>query len=307
MHVRGPGGGTYFYDGKKLTRVNMRTREMKANAVYPAWHPSGKYVAFSSNKTVQSFHMRPEKNIEVYDLYSSLIIYDAERNQIFGVHSNDSISWMETFPYWSPDGNYLYYCRAVQPAQGEDYTKVRYNLVRRSFDQESETFGDPEIIFDAVKMNKSVSLPVISPDGKYLVFTLHEYGTFSIWHKEADLYLIDLSNGAARRMALNSDDAESWHCWSSNGKWLVFSSKRDDGLTARPYFSYFFSPDSTGRPFVMPQKDPVFYRTFEKTFNRPELITGKINLNPRDFEKASSYNPLKPEWVEKDKQAVSLP
>jgi hypothetical protein len=53
---------------------------MTANAVYPSWHPSGKYVAFSSNKTVQSFHMHSSKNIEVSDMYSSLVIYDVEKN-----------------------------------------------------------------------------------------------------------------------------------------------------------------------------------------------------------------------------------
>ena len=62
--------------------------------------------------------------------------------------------------------------------------------------------------------------------------------TFSIWHKEADLYSIDLENFKAIRLDLNSDFADSYHSWSSNGKWLVFSSKRGDGLTARPYISY---------------------------------------------------------------------
>ena len=52
-----------------------------------------------------------------------------------------------------------------------------------------------KMVFNAQAVNKSVSLPVISPDGKYLVFTLHDYGTFSIWHKEADLYILDLQNG----------------------------------------------------------------------------------------------------------------
>jgi WD40 repeat protein len=301
IHVRGSKGGTYFYDGRKLTRTSLKTQEMPANAVYPAWSPSGKYVAFSSNKTVQSFHMRPEKNIEVYDLYSSLVIYDAEKNEMFACPEKDTVKYMETFPCWSSDGNYLYYCRAQQAKAGDDYTRVKYNLVRKSFDQASGVFGNAEVVFDALNLNKSVSLPVASPDGKYLVFTLHDYGTFSIWHKEADLYLLDLKSGKAERMKLNSDETESWHSWSSNGKWIVFSSKRGDGLTARPYFSYFGSPDSTGKPFVLPQKDPTLYRRFEKTFNRPEFLTGRINIGPRDFAKASESSALKPKWVEKNR------
>jgi len=142
-------------------------------------------------------------------------------------------------------------------------------------------------------------LPSVSPDGRYLVFTLHDYGTFSIWHKEADLYLLDLHNGKTSKMDLNSDATESYHSWSSNGKWLVFSSKRGDGLTARPYFSYFISPDSTGKPFVLPQKDPTLYERLEKTFNRPEFVTGKISPGTRDFVKASEKPPVKPKWTEK--------
>lgn len=301
VHVRGTKGGTYFFDGSQLTRTALKTPEMPANAVYPAWHPSGKYVAFSSNKTIQSFHMRPERNIDVYDLYSSLVIYDVDRNEMFSCPEKDTLKFMETFPCWSADGNYLYYCRALQVKEGFDLTDVKYDLVRKHFNQDSGVFGNAEIIFDARAINRSVSLPVMSPDGRYMVFTLHDYGTFSIWHKEADLYLLDVQNGKIEKMKLNSDDTESWHCWSSNGRWLVFSSKRGDGLTARPYFSYFLTPDSTGKPFVLPQKDPSLYRRLEKTFNRPELLTGKIKIGPRDFVKASEKLPLKPKWTDKSK------
>ncbi len=301
LHVRGSRGGTYFYDGKTLTRTVLKTPEMKANTVYPAWHPAGRYVAFSSNKTIQSFHMRPERNIDVYDLYSSLVIYDTEKNEMFDCPEKDTVKYMETFPCWSADGNYLYYCRTPQVTEGFDLTKVKYDLVRKPFDQVSGVFGNAEVIFDAKAVDKSVSLPVVSPDGRYLVFTLHDYGTFSIWHKEADLYVLDLQNDKVSKMSLNSDATESYHSWSSNSKWLVFSSKRGDGLTARPYISYFVSPDSIGKPFVLPQKDPSLYNRLEKTFNRPEFMTGRINIGPRDFARASKQQPVKPVWTEKGK------
>jgi WD40 repeat protein len=299
LHVRGNLGGTYFVDGEKVTRTSLKTQNMPANAVYPSWHPSGKYIAFSSNRTVQTFHMRPEKNIEVFDQFSSLVIYDVEKNELFACPENDTIKYMETFPCWSPGGEYLYYCRTRQIKEGSDYRQVKYDLVRKSFDQASGLFGKTELVFDAFAINKSVSLPSISPDGQYLVFTLHDYGTFSIWHKEADLYLLNLQNRKVDKMSLNSNETESYHSWSSNGKWLVFSSKRGDGLTARPYFAYFGSPDNVGKPFVLPQKDPTLYQRMERTFNRPEFITGKIKIGPRDFAKASKREPLKAKWAEK--------
>jgi hypothetical protein len=299
LHVRGSSGGTYFVDGEKITRRDLKTKEMNSGAVYPSWHPGGRYVAFSSNNIVQSFHASPEENIEVTDLSSSIVLYDTERNEISPVEGKDTAKYMETFPEWSPDGKYLYYCRAKQYKEGDSIKNIRYDLVRRSFNKDSLLSGKPEIVFDANAIKKSVSFPRISPDGRYLVFTLHNYGNFSIWHKEADLYLIDIQTGKVGKMTLNSNEAESWHCWSSNSKWLVFSSKRGDGLTARPYFAYIASPDSMGKPFVLPKKDPGLYSRMVLTFNRPELITGKINLSTRDFEQASKEEAVKAVWAGK--------
>jgi len=300
LHVRGSVGGTYFFNGQEVSRKALQAGDMPANTVYPSWHPSGNYVAFSSNKTVQSFHMHSEKNIDVYDLFSSLVIYDTRTNEISFCGNRDT-DYMETFPCWSPDGNYLYYCRTEQVKEKFDIKQVRYDLVRKSFDQKSGVFGPAEMIFNASEINKSVSFPAISPDGRYLIFTQQDYGTFPIWNKEADLYLMDIANRNTERMSLNSDETESYHSWSSNGRWIVFSSKRGDGLTARPYISFFNSPDSVGKPFVLPQKDPTIYKTMGKTFNRPEFIRGKIKAGPRDFGRASEKEPVKAVWAGNNK------
>jgi len=299
IHIRGSQGGTYFINGDKITRTDLKTKEMTSGAVYPAWHPGGKYVTFSSNSIVQSFHSIPEKNIEVIDLASSLVIYDTEKNVISPVPEDDSVTYMETFPEWSPDGKYLYYCRAKKIIDSTDFQNIRYNLIRRSFDETSKTFGKAEVVFNASETGKSVSFPRISPDGKYLVFTLHNYGNFSIWHKEADLWLLDLQDGKAGKMSVNSDETESYHSWSSNGKWLVFSSKRDDGRTARPYFSYINENGESEKPFILPQKDPDYYDRFEKTFNIPEFSTIEINMNPGMIRRLSETKAQDATWKEK--------
>jgi dipeptidyl aminopeptidase/acylaminoacyl peptidase len=299
LHVRGSEGGTYFVNGRNVVKTAFQVKTKSANAVYPAWHPSGKYLSFSSNRTVQAFHTRPEKNIEVYDLFSSLIFYDLEKNEVMNCSYTDTAKYMETFPCWSPDGLSLYYCRAPEVKEDFDFRDVKYDLVKLDFNPETRSFSKPEIVFSASAIGKSVSFPSISPDGNYLIFTLHDYGTFSIWHKEADLYILDLKTGNTRRMDLNSDETESYHSWSSNGKWIVFSSKRMDGLSARPYIAFFKSPEQTGKPFVLPQKDPALYERMEKTFNRPEFITGKIKTDPRDFEKASKKEASKVSWKER--------
>ncbi len=90
---------------------------------------------------------------------------------------------------------------------------------------------------------------------------------------------MDLNDGSMRCAGeVNSDDVDSYHSWSSNGKWIVFSSKRMDGLWARPFIAAFNSETGQfGKPFVVPQKDPLYYDDFMKTYNIPELVTGPIN------------------------------
>ncbi len=231
-------------------------------------------------------------------MISSIVVFDIEKNEIINVRDRDTTRYLETFPSWSPDGNYLYFCRARQGNSRNNMTleeikKTNYDIVRIPFDKEKVTFGNTEIVFKASEINKSASFPRISPDGKYLVFTLHDFGTFPIWHQEADLYLLDLQSGASRKMDLNSSQTESYHTWSSNGKWLVFSSKRTDGRSTRPFFAYFESWDKTGKPFILPQKDPAYYDELMESFNIPEFIKGRIKFGPRDFAKVAGNESIK--------------
>ena len=295
LHVRGSMGGTYFSGEGGLKRRELRTESMPANATYPSWHPSGKYVAFSANSVRQSFYAHSDNNIEVFDLESSLVIYDIESNSMYQPGGPEAKEYMQTFPGWSPDGMYLYYSRTRKPdfeIDAENVKNISYDIARRPFDPSSGTLGEPEIVFDASEIGKSASFPKVSPDGRHLVFTLHDYGTFPVWSSEAELYLIDLESGELSKPEIGSDDTESYHGWSSNGKWLVFSSKRKDGVSSRPYFSYFGSPGNPGKPFVLPQRDPTTYGRMLHSFNLPELVTGKVEIGPRDFERASSEDPL---------------
>ncbi len=272
---------------------------MKNGSVYPRWHPSGKYVAFSSNKIVQRFHSADNKKVEVSDLESSLVLYDVDKNQIMPVPLPDKSKYMDTYPEWSPDGKYLYFCRAAQIAEVYDYQQIRYDLWRVSFDIDSRQFGNAEMIFNASGIKKSISFPRISPDGRYMIVTIADYGCFPIWHKEADLYSIDLDTREAARLKLNSDFADSYHSWSSNGKWLVFSSKREDGLATLPYISYMDENGNSGKPFILPQKNPEFYDRFLKSFNVPEFSIMKIELSPGNIRKIAKQGAQQAKWSEK--------
>ncbi|MCX6235989.1 MAG: hypothetical protein NTY07_00295 [Bacteroidia bacterium] len=296
FHMRGSLGGTYFYSKGEFRKTNLKTKEMKNGAVYPRWHPSGKFVAFSSNKITQRFHAADNKKVEVTDLESSLVLYDVVKNEIMDIKLANRDKFMDTYPEWSPDGKYLYFCRAAQIDKTYDYKLIKYNLYRVSFDSDKRIFGEVELVFDALRLNKSISFPRISPDGRFLVLTVADYGCFPIWHKEADLYSIDLENFKASRLDLNSEYTDSYHSWSSNSKWLVFSSKRGDGLTARPYIAYIEGNGVSNKPFILPQEDPEFYQQFLKSFNIPEFSTFEINLNPGVIRKLAMTEAIPAKW-----------
>jgi hypothetical protein len=299
FHVRGSHGGTYFWENGDLKKVNLKTREMKNGAVYPRWHPSGNYVAFSSNKVVQQFHAAESKKIEVSDLNSSLVMYDTQTNEMMDVPVNNNEGrFMDTYPEWSPDGKYLYFCRAEQIGEEYNYEDIEYDLYRVAFEPENREFGEVEKVFAASDQNASASFPRISPNGKSLVFTMHDYGCFPIWHKEADLYNLNLDDLSVSKMSVNSSFTESYHSWSSNGSWLIFSSKRGDGLSARPYISWVDENGNAAKPFVVPQEDPLFYSRFIKTYNIPEFATAEVSFTPGQLRKVAVSKALQAEWAD---------
>jgi hypothetical protein len=91
-----------------------------------------------------------------------------------------------------------------------------------------------------------------------VLFCLSAYGHFPVYQASSDLHVLDLTTRSKRWLPINSPEAESWHCWSSNSRWVVFSSKRLDGLFARPFFSYVDKEGGFHKPFLLPQEDPEF-------------------------------------------------
>lgn len=282
VHIRGAHGATLLTRDGEIKAYDTKTDSTLGFCVYPYWHPSGNYIAYSTNNTRQGFHAQPDKLIEVFDLDSDIQVYDVVRNQVITAPQIKRPGIWETFPVFSPDGRTLWFTAAVQVEIPGELSQSRYSLLKVSFDPETGTIGqDVETVLDAADFNGSICFPRPSYDGKYLMFTLCDYGTFPIWHHEADLWLLDLATGETRRMdEVNSPDTDSYHNWSVNSRWFVFSSRRGDGLFTRLYIAHFDENGVAGKPFLLPQRDPKNYdEDLFRSYNVPEFTTGTVPFN----------------------------
>ena len=301
FHTRMQNPGTMIVSDGELIFVNLKTDGMISAAAYNSWHPHLPIIAFSTDHTMQSFHTRDITKVEVMESASDLVIYDVKKNRV-QVVLNDSTEW-ELFPSWSPDGKYLYYCSAhYEYHQGyedtdellKNYKQLQYNLYRLSFDADSMAFGEPELIYDARSKNRSAVQPRVSQDGRYVLLAEGPNGLFHIWHTSAEIEILDLQTGELLdTKAMNSSLPESYPSFSSNDRWIMFESRRDDGNYTRTYFAYFDKQGKVHKPFMMPAEDPEYFRLLLRSWSRPELMKEPVRITPRQFYEKILTEPLK--------------
>ncbi|OHB84119.1 MAG: hypothetical protein A2Z38_09670 [Planctomycetes bacterium RBG_19FT_COMBO_48_8] len=286
FHMRAGAVGTSMilaYDNETY-KVDTSTSFNHATS-YRSWHPNGQIIAFAFNTVKQIFHA-VGKNLDVYDRASDLLLYNVKTNTITTSPKISTSERMETYPEWSPDGRYLYFCSSpaldIYDTDEHPLKKMRYDLMRISYDVQTDSWGEIEPVLLASKLGLSVAHPKLSPDGKYILFCMSEYTYFPLYMPDSDLYLLDTETLEFHKPEkINSDRAESYHCWSSNGRWVVFSSKRQDGLCTHPYFSYFDSNGSFSKPFLLPQKDPEYQQSRVIVYNIPEFVKGPVTIRPQ--------------------------
>ena len=283
LHVRGSQGATLIRQQAELKAFTTKTDSTISSCVYPYWHPSGNYIAYSTNTTRQGFYQRPENILEVFDSASDIVVYDIRNNLLLSCPLLKGDEAWETFPAFSPDGRTLYFCRAVPRSIPDQLGEIRYDLCSIAFDPETGSFGDHiDTLVPAAQAGFSVAFPRPSFDGKFLMYTASSFGNFLIWHNDSDLVLLNLETGENSGLAgvNNPDAAESYHNWSSNSRWFVFGTRRDDRTHTRAYICHIDADGVPGKPFMLPQKDPrAFYDAMLMSYNIPEFVTEPVNLN----------------------------
>ena len=283
-YIRGAKGGTILNRNGELRKLTLKAGDMLSATVYGELHPSGRFGVFSTNIIIPSFHTMAGERMEVYDTASDLTVANFDRNQMINLPHVARADKFETFPCFSADGESVFWCVADTVSLPQGIMDVKYDLVRAGFDTSSGHISEQvDTVWSGRAHDASVCHPKASPDGRWLMFTVANYGTFPLFHSECSLYLMDLESGETRVMdEIKGNKSDSYHSWSSNSRWFVFASKRGDGQYGKPYFCHLDENGHTTKPFVLPQKDSRLYDYTVYSFNVPDLGRSSTGMTIRD-------------------------
>jgi Tfp pilus assembly protein PilF len=244
--------------------------------------PDGRYV-ISTVKDRAVFVATPEITFSqlFFPIKGILAVYDREKKTFKSLPGANDPEYVQSNPTWSPDGKYVVFAR-TRAYQSEALAKAstvllsekdvpefiekkqpfKYDLYRVPFNDGQG--GTPEPIKGASGNGKSNYFAKFSPDGKWIVFCKAE--NYMLLMPDSELYIIPAEGGEARRLRANTRLMNSWHSFSSNGHWLVFSSKANT-----PYTQLFLTHiDAEGN-----STPPVVLERFtgeDRAANIPEFV-----------------------------------
>lgn len=259
--------------------------------------PDGRYVV-STLKDCEIFVDR--KDLEISQLFfpfkGILVVYDRLKKTYTELEGANDTSYVHSNPCWTPDGKNIYFTKALakhyhesgihngsvpKPEDRPIYqtfedlymsrdSLMRFDIYKIPF--ENGKGGDAVPVDGASNNGLSNYFPKISPDGKWLVFCQAE--SFMLLQKDSKLKIVSSKGGEPREMTCNTSNMNSWHSWSPNSKWLVFSSKEFSPYTQ--LFLTHINDDGSDSP-------PIYLENFayEKyAVNIPEFVNVKYD---KDF------------------------
>lgn len=318
VHLRSPSEGSLFFDGENVTKRVPPSWEkigknlpdslrMPLNFVYPAWHPQEEWIALSTNILGLGGYAPEHQYVDILDSACNIILYNVPNNKIVLNKTLWTSNYEETWPTWSPDGKWLYFCRAPKtdpdtveryPEWGERIWHIHFDLCRIAFDSETGRFSDTVQTLLHAEPGCSYSMPRVQPDGQGILLCQSRFNSIP-YHSLGNLLYLRLDTLSSDSVfnegnpadVLNSIESESWHDWSGNGHWVVFGSKRQDGHYELPYIAY-FDGRTFSKPFLLPQKSGKFYKTNLRVFNLPTFARKTSRITPHKAAVGKESTPL---------------
>jgi len=203
--------------------------------------PTGRYAAASVNEISYAAVMDDIAYSQLFfPTFGVIAIYDSLSGKIELLPGASDYSYVQANPTWSPDEKHLIFCRAKKKNElHSDIRNVTTIFEKRNIHQLNELYnirfdlfriqfnngggGTAEPMEGASENGMSNYFPRYSPDGNWIVYTRSRSGI--MLQPDSELWIIPASGGEARRMQCNRNIFNSWHSWSSNSRWLLFSSK----------------------------------------------------------------------------------
>ncbi|MFH2204709.1 MAG: hypothetical protein ABIJ96_16465 [Elusimicrobiota bacterium] len=156
-----------------------------------------------------------------------IVIADRATGELVPLKGAADAAAVETFPSWSADDKRVAFVRNEGMGKMDIYT-VEYNGGKG---------GQAQPLAGASGNGSDNYFPEFSPDGRWLAFTRGNASGGPFARDSSDIYIVPAAGGRARRLESNVEGVmDSWHSWSSDSRWLLYSSKRD-GLATRAYIT----------------------------------------------------------------------
>ena len=290
VHWRFPSEGSLLQtpDGPRKIALSPEASRRGLRLIYPAYHPQGRYIAFSTNLLIgiggYEAHRRFFNSI---DSLSHIVLYDIEENRLFTTPALWDAEAEFTYPAWSPDGNTLYFCSApkedsaflsAQPTDKQRIERIQFDLVSIAFDPQTGKCGDSvHTLLAANDYNGSFALPRVNPaDPNCIAVNISPYSSFPA-RAQGDLGLVFLNRpGFEADSNIYIFRTSSLPICSTRPKPKVFTAgaKTDAGLFLRANDRTAFSPCLTS-PISTARLSPNLSCCHRKT-----AIITKASSNP---------------------------